>query len=344
MGFPNMTWKKIKHIELGEWDRILSKTNAHLFQYPLWNEPFRKMFFKPVYLVLEEDSQPRLFVAILCLRFGPFKLGLIQRGPVVIQGDEINEQEILALQDWLRKNWYIFVRFSDHTDKQLEIIKSITTTVAEESFPFYRDLREELIISNKGRDELFKDFTKDCRYKIRRAIKAGYILENTASIDELNEFWPLFQKVAKSKGFKRRPLKSFVSLFKCSQQLKYVRIFSVHHNGNLVAARIMIRDKNNVFSLSSALDRDAIYKNVSPGLLLHWEAMQYYFARGIKVYNFGSRSGSVYEFKNSFHPEELINSQPVTMIISPFFYNLWSKLALKRFPNTIYRLKKLLSN
>ena len=335
-----MTWKEIDHSKLADWNKILSKTDAHLFQYPMWNEPFRKMFFKPMYLVL--DERIKLFVAILSIGISPFKIGLIQRGPVVISGNGLKKDNIMALKKWLRNKGYIFVRFTGRDDKIQSTIRSIHPTSEEEPFPFYRDLRNELVIYNKNTDELFKNFTKDCRYKIRRANKAGYIVKNTTSIDELISIWPLFEKIAKIKGFKRRPLSSFVELFQCSKGKKSVRLFSVHYNGNLVAARIMIRDKNNVFSLSSALDRDAIYKNVSPGLLLHWEAMQYYFARGIKVYNFGSRSGIVYEFKNSFHPEELINSQPVTMIISPYFYNLWSKLALKRFPNSIYRLKKLL--
>jgi len=338
-----VTWKKIKRSEFDKWNKRLSKIDAHLFQYPMWNEPFRKMYFKPLYLVLEEETGVRLYVAILSLGFFPYRVGLIQRGPVVLAGNGVKEDDFKALREWLRARGFIFVRFTGRNREMLSVIKSMNLTSEEEPFPFYRDMREELVIHNNDNiDNLFNNFPKKCRYKIRRARKSGYVVKHTTSVDELEAIWPLFQKVAMVKGFKRRPLKSFVVLFNYAHTIGFVRLFSVYHNKNLVAARIMIRDKNSAYSLSSALDRDALFKNISPGLLLHWESMQYFFSNSIKLYNFGSRSGSVYEFKNSFHPEELVNPLPVVMIINNLLYRSWKNLVLNYFYKMFFRIKKLI--
>ena len=336
-----MTWKKIDRSELAEWNKRLSRTDAHLFQYPMWNEPFGKMFFRSLYLLQEKNNLAKSYLAILSLGFGPFKIGLIQRGPILISEKTLDSEDLLKLKKFLRWKGFIFVRLTCQNPEILSAAKSLKSTIEKESFPFYRDLRQELVINYDSINEVFNSFTGRCRYKIRRAEKAGYIVKHTTSIEELKLIWPLFQKIAELKGFKRRPLRSFISLFQCSENTGFVRLFSVYYENRLVAARIMVRDKVTVFSLSSALDRVAIYKNISPGLLLHWEAMRYYFSKGVKVYNFGTRSGTVYEFKNSFHPKEIINPEPVTMVINPFLFQLWDRFALKAFFNTIYKLKKL---
>lgn len=79
-------------------------------------------------------------------------------------------------------------------------------------------------------------------------------------------------------------------------------------------------------------------------MLLHWYAMRE-FARTdppCSYYDLGTRSGSVYRFKQKFDPIERQYPPPVTVVTNAATYALWSGAALPTATRMWPRVKTLL--
>jgi hypothetical protein len=117
-------WSEIAQERLIEWDRRLQDTSARLYQYPFWNEPFRRLFFRPRYLSYSVDNQEISFVCILTLEFLGIRIGLIRYGPVCLGDDEnISREAWCELEHWAKQHGYIFLRITHSEERALEIVK-----------------------------------------------------------------------------------------------------------------------------------------------------------------------------------------------------------------------------
>jgi len=76
-----MSWRPIPRAELASWNQRLFSTDASLFQYPFWAEPFRKMHFQPRYLAYHDGASERAYVSVLSIGVPRFRIGLVLRGP-----------------------------------------------------------------------------------------------------------------------------------------------------------------------------------------------------------------------------------------------------------------------
>ncbi len=111
----------------------------------------------------------------------------------------------------------------------------------------------------------------------------------------------------------------------------------------MVQALVLVRDGDTVHNVIGALDVAALEGRPSPSELLHWHAMRDFAALGVRHYNLGTRSGAVYEFKRKFRPVERTNPPPVTVIVNPLLYPLWSGVGLTLAGSVWPRVKRSLS-
>ena len=74
-------WFEIRQQDLSVWNNVLLDTPTSLYQFPFWNEPYRPLWLTPRYLAWGTPENPRAFVSILTIGFGPAKIGLVFRGP-----------------------------------------------------------------------------------------------------------------------------------------------------------------------------------------------------------------------------------------------------------------------
>jgi hypothetical protein len=87
---------------------------------------------------------------------------------------------------------------------------------------------------------------------------------------------------------------------------------------------LICRASRTSFHLIGALDRDVLGNAPTPSCLVHWIAMRDLFRDGVREYNLGTRSGSVYAFKRKFRPEERSITPPISLICSPAKFRLCS--------------------
>ena len=81
---PQHQWSVIPADDVDDWNRRLLATSASYYQFPFWNEPFRQMRFRPVYLRYGPAAPPLAYACILSFGVPGFRIGLLQLGPVIL--------------------------------------------------------------------------------------------------------------------------------------------------------------------------------------------------------------------------------------------------------------------
>jgi len=319
-------WTPIRPDRLSAWNSRLLNTEAHLYQYPCWNEPFRRIHFTPRYLVYGSNGEPVAYVAILQIGFWPFRIGVIKGGPISLVPKEAVSS--IALNDlcvWARKRGYVFLRLSHPDSAFSDRIAELERTERLDPFPMYPHLEYDLVVEQLDDEaRMLASFQKIARSDIRNASAVGYEIKVGDDPQFLVESWPLFERLSERKGTRiyNRPMESYLDLVRMAREQGSVRFYMAYLNGRLVESIIVVRDGNTAHYVAGALDVEGIkgHTTASPATLLHWNAMRDFYRLGVKYYSFG---GTVFTFKKKFRPLRRDFPPPVTVVIRPLLYRVW---------------------
>jgi lipid II:glycine glycyltransferase (peptidoglycan interpeptide bridge formation enzyme) len=118
-------------------------------------------------------------------------------------------------------------------------------------------------------------------------------------------------------------MESYLDLVRMAREQGSVRFYMAYLNGRLVESIIVVRDGNTAHYVAGALDVEGIkgHTTASPATLLHWNAMRDFCRLGVKYYSFG---GTVFAFKKKFRPLRRDFPPPVTVIIRPLLYRIFT--------------------
>lgn len=348
LGIHNNTfWQKIPERYLSQWQKRLLCTRASVFQYPFWNESLRTYYIVPTYLLCIEGHEPAAYVCILTIGFPPLRIGIVRRGPVSLLPERtVSLSALKSLQLWAKTHGYIFLRFTTGPNIELlQNLKLLPHVNEADSFPFYKDLSEELIVDQKADDtEMLTTFQAVARQEIKKADKLKYDIQVTDSPEAFERVWPIFQLLSNRKGFHYRPLKSYLKLISIARPDQCVRLYTAFLKERPVESVLIIRDRDTSHYLSGALDVSALpSRQASPSCLLQWRAMRDFFNLGAKYHNLGTKSGKVYQFKRKFRPTMTQNPPPLTLVANQLLFFAWSRIT-KRLPtpSALGKLKKTL--
>ncbi len=331
------SWTELPSEQLHTWNQQLLQTDASFYQYPYWNEPRRKPYFSPRYLVYGSLDRPTAYVCVLTIGIAGVFIGLVEHGPVSLVADSTNRMSALhELVRWAKRHGYIFLRFSDSDHQFIESILSGGPAKRVDAFPFHRGRGDDLIVEQlQDDDQMLASFNATARYEIRRAQRLGYTLEVTDSPERFAEFWPLFEAHAIQKGFHRGPLLWSLDLIRFGRRHGCVRIYAAHRDNQLVQVILVIRDRTTAYYIVGALDVEALERKSSdsPSCFLHWLAMRDFYRLGVKYYSLGGgsakwRQSVFYQFKRKFNPVEKVYPPPVTIVTNWMLYHVWSSLGL----------------
>lgn len=336
MNSNNMKWKKIPHSELGVWDERLLKTNASIFQYPYWNEALRNTLIKPKYYCCFENEVQNAYICILSVGLPFLRVGIVRRGPVNLLDDtSVTATALKNLIKFVRRKGYIFLRFSfsDQSSDMRKKLQGFVTVRTMDAFPYYKDFDKELVVKQVVSDsEMLMGFQQIARQEIKGAKKLNYHIKITVTEEDFKRCWILFEKLSERKGFIYRSLDSYIKMIQLARTNDCVRLYSAYYDQRLVEAILIIRDRDNSYYLSGALDIDALpNKKASPSCLLQWKAMRDFYYKGTKYHNLGTRSGTVYQFKRKFRPKEIENSDSLTVVINNKWFVTWEIIVLRIF-------------
>ena len=330
--FADGAWYEIHHGDLIEWDRRLQNTSASLYQYPFWNEPFRKLFFQPRYLSFWLDNKQVAFVSVLTIGFLGVRIGLIRHGPVsLVEDDNIPEDAWRKLELWAKRQRYIFLRFTGSDEEFLRIASTLKMSRRIDAFPLYPEESEELVVQQQVDDKpMFSALSGEARRQIERAREVGYQIAYSESPGDFASVWPLFELMSSRKHINRRPCSFYQDLMTCGTQAGCCRLYTAKYRGEYVQAILVARAGKTAYLIAAAIDAQKVKDDHSPSYLLHWHAMRDFSNLGATGYHLGNRSSDlVYRFKSRFKPSEIKTVPPVTLVTNPFLFGLWKSSVLK---------------
>jgi hypothetical protein len=281
------------------------------------------------YFVCGRPGDPSAFVCVLALGFGRLRVGLVREGPVWLRDlDQAAKAACLeSLVTELRERGFVLACFTGADVEALTGIEGLAASNRDALLPFPVAEPESLIVPQAATDEETASvFAPVARRDIRKAERAGFVVESADSDEALRVAWPIWMQVHRFRRLYGRSRSSWRRLLERARALGTVSIYTASIDGRPVQSILVVRAGSRATYVIGALDREALGDLPSPSCLLHFRAMRDAFARGCMLYDLGSRSGPVHRFKSKFRPEERILPPPVNLVLEPTMYPLVSWL------------------
>ncbi|MBP9213728.1 MAG: GNAT family N-acetyltransferase [Chitinophagaceae bacterium] len=329
-----MAWKKILRNEYFEMNEALKQTNASFFQYPYYAEGYKYILrSKSIYLKYTISNSVAAYCTIMEIGIWPFKVGLIIRGPVLIDYN-INLNELFnGLQQYAKQAGYMFLRINPNEAQIDKYLSENNVFIQEDYFPYYKGSQNKNFnISNKPTEDLLASFNQMCRRKIKHAEAVDFTYKYVETETELKQVYDLFTKVGNKKNFKYRAYKSYKEIYDNGKKHDLCTVYIALLNTKIIAAGFIVKDKNYYNYLSGGLIVDGYESKNSPSAKLHYLAMQDCFEKEDKMFYNISYSGpdsDVYKFKSSFNPEVEDMPDYYTFISNKWATSIFRALSLK---------------
>jgi hypothetical protein len=309
---PSGEWHLIPQGELSEWNARLFETDAHLHQYPFWNEPLGSLHLQRDYLVYRIGNQNYWYICILSLGVPALRIGFVRAGPVsLLPGVIPSAKAFKELLTWCKQRGYIFVRFSHSKPEVLEVAMRSSRSERTDPFPFYAGTVEELIVNQVDQDaQVLAGFQAVARRNIKHASAIGYEITAMDLPASMRTVESLVTKMEERKGrkFYRRSIKSYQELLRLAKPHNCCRLYVVALNGKPVQTILIARDRDTAHYILGALDVTALNGNASPSCLVHWRAMREFSRLGTIRYSLGGEgSGNFKIFKHKFRPRREVH-------------------------------------
>lgn len=285
----------------------------------------RSWRLRVTYLVYDSGDDARGFVAVQSLGLGRTRVGIVREGPVWLRPLPVAEIDAClgALAERLRDLGFVAVCFAHREGTLLDRVERLGESTRESLIPFTVDDRETLLVPlGDSKERLLGGFSPIARRDIRRALAAGWIVEEADSPSALDRAWPIWTKVLAEKKVYHRSRSTYARLLRRCGANGFARLFLASREGRAVQAILVVFAGVETAYVLGALDRDGLAGAPSPSCLLHWRAMQAARERGSTAYDLGSRSGPVYRFKSKFRPREVAKAPPVTLVLEPALFPL----------------------
>jgi hypothetical protein len=323
-------WSELRHHELPAWNNILRNSEISLYQYPFWNEPYRRLGVRPRYLAWGTERNPLAFAAILTIGFGPAKIGLVFRGPAQIASAFWPRRTMFReLLDWARQHGYMFLRFTHSDPRVLAELATAGRALRLDAFPYMLDypiLSQDYIVPQyDSEEETLASFDREARRKIRRGMEAGFEFRSDDCPAALEQAWPLYEECARRKQFRiERPLSFYVDLMRGAQFCKRARLYTVLLSGKTVGSTLIFRDRTTAHCLLAAFDVEHRHS----AAFLHWHAMRDMYRLGAWKYNLGPGPGSLARFKSQFCANPVTYPGPLTVVLKERWFRVWERAFL----------------
>lgn len=329
-----MAWQKIHPTEYFETNEALKQTDASFFQYPYYAEGYKYILrSKSVYLKYVLNNSTAAYCTIMEVGLFPFKVGLIIRGPVIVNFNINLDDLFRGLQQYAKKTGYMFLRINPSEQQLDEYLANNKSFIPEDYFPYYKGSQNKNFnVSNKTPDALLASFNQMCRRKIKHADAVDFIYKHVENEDELKQVYELFTKVGSKKNFKYRSFKSYREIYNNGKVHNLCNVYTASLNNKIIAAGFIVKDKNYYNYLSGGLMVEGYDSKNSPSAKLHYLAMQDCFYKEEKKYYNISYSGpdsDVYKFKSSFNPEVEDMPEYFTFISNKWATSIFRALSLK---------------
>ena len=328
-----MPWQRLSKKEAYTWNEKLKTTDAVFNQYPYYvSSEYNSFFSKALYIKYINGGEETAFAAIIEIGCFPFKVGVIDSGPVLLNKTADAKQIFIELKDFARRNSYMHLQirpaldspFATLTDADPELDKKIY-------FPFHLKVEYDLNIYNKPENELLAGFKLQGRRKIVLAGRVPYEFKKVDTDKALDDIRNLFKNVSQTKGYGFLPFKVYEAIYKEGKKYNLCDFYTAYLDGQLVNMVLIVKDAQSFYHYTSALHVEGFKPSESPPAKLHFFIMQDCFYNEHKAYyniSFGG-SDSLVRFKELFNPIEVEKPAYYTYVIKKRTLHFLSKFSPK---------------
>lgn len=313
--------------------------------YLKWQEAVGNKTFYKEYFDNENKLVAVCAAVVLNLRIG--KVLYCPFGPMVENQNHLNEI-ILDLKSFAKKNNCFFIRLESEKKLKNNFFSLFSPPVKSYSKEgIFQPRLEWCLDISKSVEEVYENFSKNCKYSIRRSekenIEVKVITENFESY--LSDFLKIMQETSDRNSFLNHEDKYFKTVFETLND-KSVKGFLVYSKIDEIIVNMAVivldhegRRSNYLFGGSRDYKRE-----YGSTFRTQWEAIKQAKIMGAQEYNFG---GIVDEYEgNIFGKKSLAGVTNFKKQFSgyPKFNGYFLDIPIKKFKYFLYILKKYFSN
>lgn len=148
-------------------------------------------------------------------------------------------------------------------------------------------------------DKIFKNFSSNGRYGIRKSIRSNIITKMETNEKTLDKFYELTEIMAKRQGITYRPKEYFERLI----EYMNAQVFTTYLEDEALSASILVPYKDKLMYLYAASSNEK--RNLMPNYNMLWEEIKYGIKNNYKKLDLGGvfsldKADGLYSFKENF--------------------------------------------
>ena len=273
-----------------------------------------KSNWTPLYVYLEEDGEIIAAMSILMVNaVGTKKLAYACKGPVCDpENVELVDRLIKEAVKHVKEYGAFMLGIDPEIpyDKELQMKYEKLGYVLRNRNVSAKDTiqpRFNMVLDLKGKtpEDLLKSFHPKTRYNIRLAKRKGVKVRYSHKIEDLKQFYHLYEVMSNRHGISYRPYAYFERMLEAYGE--NIRVYLAEHEGDIIAGALAISYGDKTWYIYGGSDN--VKRNVMAPHLLQWEMIQWALELGKDRYDFGGvfqldKSNGLYHFKEGFcHPD-----------------------------------------
>jgi len=325
-------------VNLTDWNRFLeSHPNAHLLQLGEWGELKKDFGWKPVRLVLDDETGAQILFRRLPLGL---TLGYMPKPAYSVQRSAVSEQFWKEVDTVCREQKAIFLKVEPDLWADTSLALGRVPERAEGRVrvsPHDIQPPRTIIIDIKDDEETILGRMKQkCRYNSRLAEKKGVTVRTW---DDIPGFHAMIQVTGGRDGFGVHSLEYYQRAYELFHPNGICELLVAEYEGRPLAALMVFAHGSRAWYVYGASNDQE--RNRMPAYLLQWEAIRWAKARGCEEYDlwgvpdededalerdFETRNDGlwgVYRFKRGFGGELKRAAQALDRVYNPLLYKLY---------------------
>lgn len=313
--------KNLDHDISAEWDNfVFNHPNANFFQAPeVFNFFHGLNGIQPVtFLALENDKIVGVLSAVLMHELG-LKSYFSRR--CIIWGGPLCYNEKTATLLLKKALEYIRSKCIYAEIRNIFDTKDYTSSFIQNEFT-YIDWYN-IVITINDYESVIKNLNSSKRRQITKSLKAGAVVKEASSINEIKMFYSILSFLYKQKIKKPLPSQAYFEKFFMNSTLG--KIFIVEFDGEVVGGTVCPIYKDKIYEWY-VCGIDKKIKDIYPSVLATWAPIEYAVKNNLKYFDFlGAGSPNtdygVREFKSQFGGT-LVNFGRYIKVFNPHLYTL----------------------
>ncbi len=267
------------------WDAFVAQdVRGHLLQTWAWGELKAAYGWTPVRLAVERDGSLVAGAQVLYRRLGPFSLGYIPKGPVLVDEspDGVNllwqslhrcSRRMRAINLKVEPEWY-----DDQVDRPSWLVEHSLRPAKEFVQP-----RSTIIVDLAAEpDALLARMKPKWRYNIRLSERKGVEIHE-AGADDVRRFHELMRVTGKRDAFGIHSLDYYQRVLALFAPLGRAQLLMAHHNNTLLAGLMVFAFNKQAWYMYGASSNER--RELMPNHQLQWRAMQWAKGKGCQQYD-----------------------------------------------------------